>query len=61
MRKKYIYENAIIYVDVSTLNMNSVRTATENFLRKVIKEKEEQNQNGNCNKSRIIWKKSILD
>lgn len=61
MKKKYIYENAVVYVNVSKVNADSVRTATENFLRKVIKEKEERNQNGNYGSSRVIRKKSILD
>ncbi len=61
MKKTYIYENAVICIDISRLDTGSVRTATEKFLRKVIKEKEERNRNGNRNKSRVIRKKSILD
>lgn len=61
MKKKYIYENAVVYVNVSKVNIDSVRTATENFLRKVIKEKEERNRNGNYGQSRVIRKKSVLD
>ena len=61
MKKKYIYENAVVYVNISNINMNGVRTATENFLRKVIKEKEERNRNGNYSQGRVIRKKSVLD
>lgn len=61
MKKKYIYKNAVIYVNISNINMNGVRTATENFLRKVIKEKEERNRNGNYGQGRVIRKKSVLD
>lgn len=39
MKKKYIYENAVVYVNISNVNVDSVRTATEKFLRKVINEK----------------------
>lgn len=52
MQKIYKYKNGIVYItnpgnDIS----NNLKTATENFLRKVV---EERMNNGNSDKSRDI-------
>ena len=61
MKKKYIYENAVVCIEIPDSKSSNIRASTEKFLRRVIKEKEERNQNGNFNSSRFIRKKSILD
>ena len=48
MSKKYIYDKCVIYVTNININYKNIHKATENFLKKVLKEK---NQNGNCNTS----------
>lgn len=40
MTKKYIYENAVVYITIGEKTADNVRKATEKFLRKVILEKE---------------------
>jgi archaeosine-15-forming tRNA-guanine transglycosylase len=40
MEKKYVYENAIVRVTVHNESSEHIRRATENFLKKVIAEKE---------------------
>ena len=40
MERKYIYENAIIYVKIHNESSDRIYNATEKFLRKVILEKE---------------------
>jgi ABC-type ATPase involved in cell division len=54
MKKKYIYENAVVYITICDKSTNRIRKATENFLRKVILEKEKE-LDGNNRKSRIIY------
>ncbi len=54
MRKKYIYENATVYITVPDDSIKNIYKATEKFLYKVIKERD---QNGNINQSRTIRKK----
>ena len=50
MKKVYKYENSIVIVENhNSYNLESIRQATENFLRQVIKERS---SNGNGNTSR---------
>lgn len=52
MQKIYKYENGTVYITKLTEDIqNNLKTATENFLRKVI---EERSNNGNGDKSRDI-------
>ena len=41
MRRKYVYKNAIIYILRPTIDEQKIHTATETFLKKVLKEKTE--------------------
>lgn len=55
MKKIYKYENAIIKIlNPDDIDLNNLRTATELFIRKVLKEKC---NNGNCDSSRDFYKK----
>ena len=55
MKKVYKYENSIVIVENSnTYNLQSIKQATEHFLRQVIKERS---TNGNSNTSGNIYKK----
>ena len=55
MKKVYKYENSIVIVEnYNNYNLESIRKATEHFLRQVVKERS---TNGNCDKSRNINKK----
>jgi hypothetical protein len=47
MKRKYVYENAIIYISNTDINYQRLHNATENFMKKVLKEKT----NGNYNSS----------
>lgn len=38
MEKKYTYDNGIIYISIPDEQSKTIRTATEQFLRKVIQE-----------------------
>lgn len=40
MTKKYIYENAVVYITIGEKSEDNVRKATEKFLRNVNLEKE---------------------
>ena len=40
MTKKYIYENAVVYITIGEKSADNIRKATEKFIRKVILEKE---------------------
>lgn len=42
MKKKYIYKNAVVYITIGDESTNRIRDATENFLRKVMLEKEKK-------------------
>ena len=55
MRKIYKYENSIVTVIMSENSITgNLQKATENFLRKVVKERR---ANGNSNTTRDIYKK----
>ena len=54
MKKIYNYGNCIIELVISNTSSDVLRTPTETFLRKVLKERI---QNGNSNKSGNINKK----
>ena len=54
MEKKYTYENAVVSVVIPDDGVSNIRKATENFLRKVIKEKR---NNGDSNTRGIIREK----
>lgn len=54
MRKTYTYENAIIHITIPDSSIKNIHKATERFLNKLIKEK---NQNGNINTSGSFYKK----
>lgn len=55
MKKVYKYENSIVIVEnYNTYNLESIKRATEYFLRQVTKERS---INGNGNTSRNINKK----
>ena len=43
MKKKYIYDNAIIYISNMDINYQNLHKATENFLRKILKEDSKWN------------------
>ncbi len=59
MKKIYNYKNATIEVFMSYNNdLNTIQNATENFLKKVIKERI---QNGDNHTSRNIRKEQVLD
>ena len=53
MKKQYTYKNAIIRVLIPDDGPSNIRKSTEEFLRKVLKERM---NNGNLNKSGIIKK-----
>ena len=60
MEKIYTYKNAIIKIKISDeKHKKIIREATETFLRRIIE--EESRINGNCNTSRSINEKQILD
>lgn len=55
MKKVYKYENSIVTVEnYNTYDLESIKQASEHFLRQVIKER---NTNGNRNTSRNFSKK----
>lgn len=39
MEKKYTYDNGIIYISIPDEQSKTIKTATEQFLRKVVKER----------------------
>jgi hypothetical protein len=57
MEKEYTYENATVRIVMSDEWAHDVRTATENFLRKVIAEREGAKTYGDSNTRRIIREK----
>lgn len=54
MEKKYTYENAVVYVVIPDDGMPNIHKATEEFLKKVIKER---NTHGDIDTRRIIREK----
>ena len=55
MKKVYKYEKSIVIVEnYNNYNLESIKKATERFLRQVVKERS---TNGNGNTSRNIYKK----
>lgn len=53
MKKKYVYENAVIYIFNTDVNYEKIHKATENFMKRVLKEKT----NGYYNSSRDFREK----
>ena len=43
MTKKYVYENAVVYISNPNINYQNLHKATENFLKKVLKENSKWN------------------
>lgn len=54
MQKVYKYGNGMVYVEMPKSDSGLIKKATEDFLRKVLKESI---QNGNSDQSRNIRKK----
>ena len=54
MRRTYKYDNAVIHITIPDSAIINIHKATNRFLHKVIKEK---NQNGNSIKTRTIKEK----
>ena len=55
MKKVYKYKNSIVTVEnCNNYNLESIKKATEHFLRQVVKERS---IDGNSNTSRNIYKK----
>ena len=48
MERTYTYDNAIVHITIPNKSSQHIRKATEIFLKKVMLEKE-KNQNGNTN------------
>lgn len=44
MKRKYVYNNAVIYISNTDVNYQNIHKATEKFLNKVLKENSKWSQ-----------------